>query len=62
MRWEKAMEKVQKRQKYTTVFIPISLMERVKEVVENGKYGYQNNADFVLDSIRKRLRELGALE
>jgi metal-responsive CopG/Arc/MetJ family transcriptional regulator len=37
-------------------------MKRVDDVVESEKYGYQNRADFILDAIRKRLRELGLLE
>ena len=54
-------EKLKKRD-YTTVSIPLSLMERVDEAVKSRKYAYQNRSDFILDAIRKRLRELGLLE
>ena len=48
--------------KYTTVSIPKHLMKKVEAVVTSGAHGYQNKSDFVLDAIRKRLRELGVLE
>lgn len=54
----------EKREKteYTTVSIPKALGNRVDEVVANKKFGYQNRPDFVIEAIRKRLRELGMLE
>lgn len=55
-------ENDKKPRSYTTVSIPNNLMARVDAVVENDKYGYQNRADFILESIRKRLRELNVLE
>lgn len=42
---------------YTTVSIPLTLMERVDVALKKG--GYKNRSDFILDAIRKRLRELG---
>ncbi len=56
------MKKKSKKNIYTSVSIPITLAQRIDDVVESGKYGYQNRADFVLEAIRKRLRELGLLE
>ena len=51
-----------KKRTYTTVSIPLSLMERIDEVITSGKHGYRNRSDFILDATRKRLRELGFLE
>ena len=45
---------------YTTFSIPTGLMKRVDEVVKTGDY--KNKTDFILEAIRDRLRELGALE
>ena len=47
---------------YTTVSLPWALVDKIDAVVESQKYGYRNRSDFILDSIRKRLRELGALD
>ena len=46
---------------YTTVSIPVALIKKVDAVIESGAHGYRNRADFVLDAIRKRLRELDFL-
>ena len=51
-----------KETRYRTVSIPSVLWDKIDAAVETGKYGYQNVPDFVLDSIRKRLRELGLLD
>jgi metal-responsive CopG/Arc/MetJ family transcriptional regulator len=48
--------------KYTSISIPESLAQKIDEVIKSGKHGYQNRPDFVLDAIRKRLRELGYLQ
>ncbi len=55
---------VEKREKteYTTVSIPKALGSRIDEAVGSKKFGYQNRADFVMEAIRRRLRELGMLE
>ena len=55
-------KKARKPRDYTTVSIPMSLAKRIDDVVQSGKYGYQNRSDFILEAIRKRLRELGLLE
>lgn len=47
---------------YTTISLPTVLMKRVDKIIESEKYGYKNRPDFVLDAIRKRMRELGYLE
>jgi len=47
--------------KYTTVSIPVSLAEKIDEVVESEKYGYKNRPEFVCDAIRRRLEELKPL-
>ena len=46
---------------YTTVSIPLALIERIDAVVDGKKHGYRSRSDFILDSIRKRLRELDYL-
>jgi Arc/MetJ-type ribon-helix-helix transcriptional regulator len=53
--------KTRKPRKYTTVSIPISLMKNIEKLVNKEDSEYQNKADFVLDAIRRRLRELGVL-
>jgi len=45
---------------YTTFSIPTGLMHKVEEVVKTGTY--KNKTDFILEAIRDRLREMGALE
>jgi len=52
-------EKKWKKYSYTTVSIPLSLMKRIDDLIASGKYTYRNRSDFVLDALRKRLRELG---
>jgi metal-responsive CopG/Arc/MetJ family transcriptional regulator len=47
---------------YTTISVPTTLMEKVDEIIKSGKYGYKNRPDFVLEAMRKRMRELGYLE
>ncbi|MEM3666902.1 MAG: ribbon-helix-helix domain-containing protein [Candidatus Bathyarchaeia archaeon] len=47
---------------YTTISIPIPLAKAIDNVIASGKHGYKNRPDFVIDAIRKRLRELGFLE
>jgi len=51
-----------KERNFTTVAIPDSLMAKVDMAVASDKHGYQNRGDFILESIRKRLRELKYLE
>jgi Arc/MetJ-type ribon-helix-helix transcriptional regulator len=47
---------------YHTVSIPMPLWEKIERVVETGKQGYQNEVDFVLEAVRRRLRELHVLD
>jgi metal-responsive CopG/Arc/MetJ family transcriptional regulator len=48
---------------YTTISVPNFLIQRIDSVVDQReKYGYQNRADFVFESIREKLRKLGVLE
>jgi len=51
-----------KRRSYTTVNIPWVLMERIDAVIRDGRHGYVRRSDFILDAIRRRLRELDYLE
>jgi len=45
---------------YTTVAVPREMHERIKKVVESGKFGYKSICEFVKDAIRRRLEECGA--
>ena len=45
--------------KWKAVNIPIALVERIDLVIKSGKYGYTSRADFVVDAVRRLLRELG---
>jgi len=56
------MRERKKERNYTTVAIPDVLMEKITMAVDSGEYGYQNRVDLILDSIRRRLRELGYLK
>ena len=47
--------------KWAKVNIPEELVELIKKVVKEGRYGYTGVSDFVTDAVRKRLRELGYL-
>jgi len=51
-----------KRRSYTTVNISWVLMERIDAVIRDGRHGYVRRSDFILDAIRRRLRELDYLE
>ena len=56
------MNMSKKTRNYTTTSIPWALMERIDAVVEGGKHGYRSRSDFILDAVRRRLRELDYLE
>ncbi len=47
---------MEENQKYTTISLPIELMEKVDAALEKG--GYSNRPDFVRDAIRRLLKEL----
>ena len=47
------------RKRYRTVSIPDKLYEMVEKAVKSGKGGYASVGEFVRESVRKRLRELG---
>jgi metal-responsive CopG/Arc/MetJ family transcriptional regulator len=52
------MENMEKKEEseYTTASIPISLAEKIDQVL--AKAGYQNRADFVRDAIRRLLTDI----
>ncbi len=56
------MKRKTKTKKYTSISIPIDLAKLIDKVVESGRYGYKNRADFVMDVIRDRLRKLGVIQ
>ena len=41
--------------------MPMSLADKIKEVVASDKHGYTNVPDFVKEATRRYLRELGYL-
>jgi len=46
---------LKKRIRYTTVHLPVELLQMVDNVIEEGKYGYSSRAEFVKDAIRRYL-------
>jgi len=55
------MQEQSRRKSYRTVNIPKPLYEFIKQFVESGKFplGYVSADDFIRDTLRLRLRELG---
>jgi len=55
------MDQPSKRKSYRTVNIPIPLYDFIKHLVDSGKLsgGYVSADDFVRDTLRRRLIELG---
>ncbi|MFQ6085279.1 MAG: ribbon-helix-helix domain-containing protein [Candidatus Bathyarchaeia archaeon] len=47
------------RKKYRTVSIPEDLYDRIEDAVNNGNGGYTSVGEFVRESVRRTLRELG---
>ena len=47
---------------YTTVNIPWVLAERIDKVIESKRGGYVSRVDFVLDSLRRRLKDFDMIE
>ncbi|MCL1977296.1 MAG: ribbon-helix-helix domain-containing protein [Candidatus Bathyarchaeota archaeon] len=50
---------MEKTRDYTTVSIPLDLMNKIDNALKKG--GYQNRSDFVRDAIRDRLKGLQEL-
>ncbi|HDD72133.1 MAG TPA: CopG family transcriptional regulator [Candidatus Bathyarchaeota archaeon] len=48
-----------RRADWVYINVPREIVERIDAVVASRKYGYVSRADFVLDAIRDKLRELG---
>ena len=46
---------LQKKRRYTTVHLPVELLQLVDNIIEDGKYGYSSRAEFVKDAIRRYL-------
>ncbi len=51
-----------KKYRYHTVNLPISLAEKIEEVIQSGEHGYTNIPEFVKEAVRRYLRELGYLK
>jgi len=47
------------RKNWTTVAIPKSLHEKIKELVEDEKFGYRTVGGFIQAAVQERLIELG---
>ena len=43
---------------YRNIKIPEELYQEVKKIVDSGELGYRSVSEFVIESIRMRLREL----
>ena len=50
------------KKRYRSFNLPKALADKVEEVTDSGKHGYVNVPDFVKESIRRYLRELGYLD
>ena len=48
-----------KKVNYVTIKLPESIVKMIDEVIESNRYAYVSRADFVMDAVRKLLRELG---
>ncbi|MCG3254718.1 MAG: CopG family transcriptional regulator [Candidatus Heimdallarchaeota archaeon] len=46
------------KQEYVTFRIPKSLIDSVEELIKESELGYRNRSEFVIESVRLRLREL----
>jgi len=51
-----------KERNYTTVSIPMSLINRIDQYVEQSDAIYKSRVDFVLSAIRKELKERGLID
>ncbi len=47
------------RASWVNLSIPKQLADVIDEAVKSGKLGYRSRADFVIDAVRIRLRDLG---
>ncbi len=45
-------------QEYVTVKIPSTLVDTIEELLERNQLGYRNRSEFIIESIRMRLKEL----
>lgn len=54
--------KKKKERNYTTVSIPIPLINRIDEYVEQPDAIYKSRVDFVLSAIRKELKARGLID
>lgn len=48
--------------KYHTVNVPLVLADKINKVIESGEHGYTSVPEFVKESTRRYLRELGYLK
>ncbi len=47
---------------YRSVSLPKELLDEVRKIVEDKRYGYRSIAEFIVEAIRKRLEEIEKLE
>ncbi len=47
------------RARWVNLSIPKQLADVIDDAVKSGKLGYRSRADFVIDAVRIRLRDLG---
>ena len=50
------------REGYTSVSISNEIIDKIDEVIESGENTYKTRSDFIKDTIRMRLRELGVIK
>ena len=52
----------EKKYKYHTVNLSLALADKIEEVIDSKKHGYNSIPDFIKEATRRYLRELGYLE
>ena len=45
--------------KFASVSLPKELIDKIDLIIKNGKFGYESRPEFIKESVRKRLSELG---
>jgi len=48
-------------EKYVSVSIPKSLIDKIDEVIESNEFGYSSRAEFMKEAVREKLKQLGKL-
>jgi metal-responsive CopG/Arc/MetJ family transcriptional regulator len=52
----------EKKRSYTTIGLPLNLAYRIDKLIESERGGYVSRTDFVLDAVRRRLKDFDMIE